>query len=164
MYTPTVFFPVIGLLDDQIALSPAPRADYLQQEIARWYAEGYRTVVSMLTDQECQRHGLVDEQSQVLAQGMRFYRFAIRDEVAASDTQMLSFIEQLADEKVLEQKLLVHCRGGVGRSSMLIALLAARHGITTDSSFALISQARGEQAPESEVQSNWVKQLAGCWL
>ena len=53
--------------------------------------------------------------------------------------------------------VLVHCRGGVGRSGLLAAGVLLQSGLDVESAFASISAKRGVQVPETTQQRDWLK-------
>ncbi len=158
-------YPVKELFDGKIALSPCPQGhEKLASEIQTLKNANYKLVISMLTPEEQVKHGLTREQAICTAQGITYLNFPIRDEIADSDSETMRFIQLVSSE--LQQtlsdentKVLFHCRGGVGRSSMLIALVMAQFGYDVEQVFQWITLARGETAPESNAQLEWVKKL-----
>ncbi|WP_461534931.1 protein-tyrosine phosphatase family protein [Spongorhabdus nitratireducens] len=140
---------------------PHPRGgELLSSEISRLKQLGFEAVISMLTPEEQQALNLLDEAACCEAAGLVYLNFPIRDEVADSDLATCRFIDQLEQLQQHKHKIVFHCRGGVGRSSMILSLLAARLGVKPEHSFELISRSRGEQAPESEYQKQWVIKLS----
>ncbi len=157
-------YPVTTLLNGRIALAPCPKGgEALEGEISFLRQNGYRLVISMLTPEEQQQHGLTEEQAICERHHIGYLNYPIRDEVADSDEATLAFvhkvrqqIEQLADE----ENILFHCRGGVGRSSMMIALVLANDELPVGDIFAQLTKARGETTPESTEQLQWVSTLS----
>ncbi len=157
-------YPIPNLFNSRIALAPCPLGDEkLADEIKSLQQQNYKLVISMLTAEEQEKHGLTAESEQCVIHGITYLNYPIRDEVADSDNATLEFlakvvthIKQLAND----DKILFHCRGGVGRSSMVIALVMASFGHDVDEVFAKITHARDEQAPESDEQLYWVRGLA----
>lgn len=52
--------------------------------------------------------------------------------------------------------VVVHCRMGIGRSSLTVAALLMRLGNTLDASFDLITRARGVEVPDTIEQRRWL--------
>ena len=50
----------------------------------------------------------------------------------------------------------VHCRMGIGRSSLLLAALLVRSGTSPEDAFQLISAARGLPVPDTDEQRQWL--------
>lgn len=154
-------YKIEGLCDDQFAIMPHPQGGYfLEQGIEEIKVAGYEIVVSMLTSEEQVELELLAEGEVCQDKGILYLNFPIRDEVADSDRNVLQFIDSLALLQKKNRKIVFHCRGGVGRSSMMLSLLAARLGVKPEVSFELITQSRGERAPETEFQRQWVTKLS----
>ncbi|MGY0216571.1 protein-tyrosine phosphatase family protein [Endozoicomonadaceae bacterium StTr2] len=157
----STIYTITGLCNDRFSIMPHPRGgELLSSEISRLKQLGFEAVISMLTPEEQQALNLLDEAACCEAAGLVYLNFPIRDEVADSDLATCRFIDQLEQLQQHKHKIVFHCRGGVGRSSMILSLLAARLGVKPEQSFELISHSRGERAPESENQKQWVIKLA----
>jgi protein-tyrosine phosphatase len=59
------------------------------------------------------------------------------------------------DELRQGRYVVVHCRGGVGRSSVVAAALLVGLGAEPRPAFATIGQARGRRVPETRSQRDW---------
>ena len=158
---PTHIYEIAGLCENRFSIMSHPQGgDHLDSEIQKLKIEGFGAIVSMLTLQEQEELGLLKERWYCEAYDIIYMNFPIRDEVAESDQDTIKFIETLESLQKEKEKILFHCRGGVGRSSMILSLLAAKLGVPTGESFGLISKSRGEIAPESTHQKNWVTKLS----
>ena len=58
------------------------------------------------------------------------------------------------------QSVAVHCRQGIGRSSLIAALLLVSAGVDPEAALAQISQARGCAVPDTLGQRDWIKSFA----
>ncbi len=157
-------YPIPNLFNSLIALAPCPLGnEKLADEIKSLQQQNYKLVISMLTDEEQEKHGLTAESEQCAIHGITYLNYPIRDEVADSDSATIEFVVKVVTHiKQLpnDDKILFHCRGGVGRSSMMIALVMANFGHDVDEVLAKVTHVRGEQAPESDEQLHWVRGLA----
>jgi protein-tyrosine phosphatase len=154
-------YKIEGLCDDQFAIMPHPQGgDFLEQSIEEIKLTGYEIVISMLTSGEQAELELLAEGEVCQNKGVLYLNFPIRDEVVDNDREVVQFIDSLALLQEKKRKIVFHCRGGVGRSSMVLSLLAARLGVELEVSFALITRSRGERAPETEFQRQWVTRLS----
>src|SRR5216110_2034325 len=62
------------------------------------------------------------------------------------------------DERVRQGKsIAIHCRAGIGRSSMLCACLLVKQGFSVESAFQKIQEARGCVVPDTAEQRTWVE-------
>jgi len=52
--------------------------------------------------------------------------------------------------------VVIHCRAGIGRSSLIAACVLALRGYDAASAFDAIAKARGLAVPDTEAQRAWV--------
>jgi protein-tyrosine phosphatase len=53
----------------------------------------------------------------------------------------------------------IHCRQSVGRSGLIAAGLLVTSGTDVDKAVRLVSAARGQIVPETDVQLQWIRHL-----
>ncbi len=161
-------YPIHDLFNGRISLSPCPLGhERLVDEIKSLKEQNYKLVISMLTAEEQEKHGLIAEFKQCTMNNIVYLNYPIKDEIADNDKKTLEFVTKVVAEiqqLANNEKILFHCLGGVGRSSMMIALVMASFGYDVDEIFAKITHARGEQAPETNNQFQWVKKLSNSIL
>jgi protein-tyrosine phosphatase len=77
-----------------------------------------------------------------------------------ASAQKTAAIVQLLEQKLATgQGVVVHCRQGIGRSSLLAACLLASAGQDVDAAFTAIERVRGRPVPDTEAQKDWVRGL-----
>ena len=54
----------------------------------------------------------------------------------------------------------IHCRSGIGRSSLLAAAVLAAAGVGVNAAFQQIEQARGLSVPDTPEQKTWAENFA----
>lgn len=122
--------------------------------------EGVDVVVSMLASREESRLGLAHEEQQAHLVGLDFLRLPTGDfrapDIAATRILAADLVARLADGK----HIVIHCRGGVGRSSTLAAAVLIAEGISPEQAWATIGAARGVEVPETKAQRLVVARLA----
>ena len=159
----TPLYWIDGPWPGRLGTMPRPRGgDWLQDEVDSWQSAGVHVVVSALENQEIVELELEDEESNCKAMGLEFYSYPIPDRgVPASIQSTAAFLQpklaQLADGK----NLAIHCRAGIGRSSLLAACLLMMSG-DADSriAFRRISKARQCPVPDCKEQEEWVSRFA----
>jgi hypothetical protein len=146
----------------KLAILGRPRGgDWLVDEVEGWRDAGVEVVVSLLSEDDTGELGLADEARFVAAKGLRFVSFPINDyDVPSSAGAVHQLVEDL--EKMLAQghNVGIHCRAGVGRSSLVAACLFVDRGEDTEISFQRISTARGLAVPDTVAQREWVREFA----
>ena len=137
---------------------PRPRAgDWLADEIVAWKSEGIDLVLSLLEDDEIAELGLSGEQQACQDQGIEFISFPIADRsVPRSSAETERIARHLSDELLNGKGVAIHCRAGIGRSSLIAACVLVLNGYEASSALDAISKARGVEVPDTEAQTFWV--------
>ena len=88
-----------------------------------------------------------------------FYLPPIIDRSVPTEKQTIQ-IKELAKklvEKVNQnEKIIVHCRGGIGRAGMLCSAILIEQEIKPQEAIEKISEARGVTIPDTEEQKRWI--------
>ena len=146
----------------RIAISARPRGgDWLEDEVEGWRKQGIEIVVSLLTSSENDELELKREASLARAKGIRFVSFPIEDRgVPQSAAKVEQLIGELGSAILQGKNIAVHCRQGIGRSSLISAALLTSAGDDLDQALAAISEARGLAVPETAEQRAWLDGFA----
>ena len=146
----------------RLAIMARPRAgDWLDDEIAGWGAAGIDIVVSLLEPAEIAELGLEREPGLCREHGMELVSFAIPDRgVPPSESQAAALARDLAAQIAAGKAVAVHCRAGIGRSSVIAACVMGLAGIEPQTAFDLIAAARGTRVPDTDEQRDWVAAFA----
>ena len=129
----------------------------MPDEIASWKAEGIDVVVCLLEDSEIGELELHPLPMSCRDAGMEFVSFPIPDRglpESMSETERL--VCRLSTAIADGRAVAVHCRAGIGRSSMIAACVLASNGYDVNSAFDIIARARGVEVPDTEGQRAWV--------
>lgn len=146
----------------KLAILGRPRGgDWLTDEVEGWLDAGVEVVVSVLSPDEELELGLSDETRVVEAKGLQFVSFPIKDydvpNCKDSLRQLVNDVDELLEHG---RNVGIHCRAGIGRSSVVAACLLVNHGENVDVSFQKISIARGAAVPDTIAQRRWVGNFA----
>lgn len=151
------FYSVINDGPGSLAIMPHPAArDSLRSDIA-WLAEsGFDIVVSLLTPAEEQELELFNEPSLAVEYGMRFVScpvpdMSVPDDLPAFAELAFKIVKLIQDGR----NVLVHCRGGIGRSGLLASAVLVLMGYEPSMVFEFVTRARGENIPETRKQADW---------
>jgi protein-tyrosine phosphatase len=133
--------------------------DGLPDDMAQLAARGVTDLVSHLTEYEVYTLGLTDEEEACAAAGIRFHLYPIEDRGIPEQPGFDLFIGELA--AVIERGgfVVVHCRGGIGRSSVAAAAVLVRLGRAPGDALKSIAQARGLPIPDTMEQYDFVMGL-----
>lgn len=150
----------------RLGILPRPRGgDWLEDEIESWHLNGIEIVVSMLTQPEVDEFDLQGEARSCNAHGIEFNSFPIRDlAVPSSAAETVSLVKRLVRALSLGKNIGLHCRQGIGRSSIIAATILVASGENAARAFRLIEAARGRPVPDTPEQKEWVGAVAREWL
>ncbi len=142
----------------KLAIAPRPRGgDWLETEAKAMRRDGIDILVSLLTPEEEAELGLADEAVVCAEAGIEFRRFSVPDrQTPAATGEFKFFVDSLYQESIKGRAIAAHCRAGIGRSSLLVAAILTRYGLTVEEAFTQISLARGLQVPDTAEQIAWV--------
>jgi hypothetical protein len=142
----------------RLAIMPRPRAgDWLDDEVAGWRAEGIDIIVSLLEAGEVKELGLHREAGLCHDLDMEFISFPVPDGgVPASTRETMALAEAIFARLNEGKAVAVHCRAGIGRSSLIAACVLVLLGFATGTAFDRIGKVRGVKVPDTEEQRDWV--------
>ncbi len=146
----------------RLATMPKPRGgDRLEDEVISLRRMGVDVLVSLLTDEEIIEVSLSDEALHCANNRIEFLRFPIPDHnVPPLDEKTVAFIHELWGRLVAGKNMAIHCRAGLGRSSMIAACIMVLAGVDSNSVFEMIKAARGFSVPDTEEQRELVVKFA----
>ena len=104
---------------------------------------------------------LVMEEEIAKLHGLDYLHFPIQDYNIPTDmSNTLSTTNLLVEKVERGESIFIHCKGGLGRSSLMTSLLLLSCGYEPGRAFTDIGNARGETVPETLQQKQWVE---GVW-
>ena len=133
--------------------------DDLMEEIEHWKKLEVNTIVSFLTDEENEELGLEYERMDCRKEGFDFIKFPVEDrQVPDSYLKTKELVNTIITKINENRKVLMHCRGGIGRVSIISAsVLSILRNISVKQSFEDISKIRGLQVPDTDEQIVWTE-------
>ena len=158
---PDVYW-IKGPWPGRLAILARPRgADWLEDEVEAWKEIGVDTVVSLLTQSEAVELSLTKESDLVRRRGLTFINFPIPDySVPGSQGATRQLVDELSEQLSQGNKVGIHCRQGIGRSSLVAACVLVTSGESSGNAFNHIEAARGVTVPDTIEQKNWVASFA----
>lgn len=149
----------------RLGIMPRPRGgEQLGSEVQALAKAGVETLVSLLTMAESMELELEGEAEECQKNGIDFLRFSIPDrETPALDFSTLTFLKGLSSELEQGRSVVIHCRMGIGRASIIAAATLVLSGSSPDAAFNAIRSARGSEVPDTPEQREWVARFAKKW-
>ena len=91
--------------------------------------------------------------------GVEFLSFPIEDRsVPSSSSEFEGLVRCVADYLRGGKAVAVHCRAGIGRSSMIVVTALVQSGFSEECAFRAVEEARGCPVPDTPEQKQWVEQ------
>lgn len=149
-------------ITDYLAIMPRPRGnDWLEDEVISYKNYGVDVVVSLLQASEIYELEIEQEENLCKENEIIFLNFPIADrQIPQSFEETLNFVRKLQNFIEKDKKIAIHCRQGIGRSSLIAACVLILQGFSTGNAFEEIIKARGCEVPDTEEQITWVKTFA----
>jgi protein-tyrosine phosphatase len=146
-----------GKFPGKIGIMARPRGgEWLTDEIRSACKAGAKMVVSLLEAHEVKEFELDAEEALCLQNSLDFISIPIPDRgVPRGRPEMVHLVDRLKRSVGDGHNVVIHCRQGIGRSSLVAALVLLSLGISADTVFELISQARGSPVPDTPEQRQY---------
>jgi protein-tyrosine phosphatase len=93
----------------------------------------------------------------VSAPGLEFHQLPIVDLGVPDHDAALPLLDVFVNRLNSGRHIAVHCRAGIGRSSLIAAALLVRTGKTAHQAWHIITQDRSVAVPETEHQRRWLR-------
>lgn len=145
-------------INSELATMSRPNGhEDLGLEAKHWVKLHVSTVVSLLMREEAKELGLENEEKLCKQHGIDFINFPIKDRhTPESYLQTKSLIDRLTLKVESKEKVLIHCRGGIGRASIIAGAILVKQGHAAQTTLKLISEKRGLGVPDTEEQARWL--------
>ena len=155
-------YEIIPCPQGRLAICPRPRGGlWLMEEMVSLKRRGVTDVVSLLTPPEVTELQLQAEEKFCNDLLLKFHRYPIPDRGLPAQPVFDEFITALLLSMVEGNFIAIHCKAGIGRSSVVAAALLCRFGLSSDQAIDLISQARGFDVPDTDEQYDFIQNLGG---
>lgn len=145
-----------------LGIMARPRAgDWLEDEIAGWKQAGVAHVVSLIEQSEVVELDLEREEALCESRGIAFRSLPIVDRgLPTSMRDVEALCAEINEVRADGRRVAVHCRAGIGRSSLIAASSLVRAGMPPQEAFKLITVARTLTVPDTHEQVVWVERFA----
>lgn len=142
----------------RVGIMARPRGnEWLTEEIDSLKKQRVDTLVSLLEKEEVSELGLRQEEVLCSNFNIAFISFPIKDrDIPAKGMAVKNLINTLQNSVVNDKSVVIHCRMGIGRSSIIAAAVMKKLGFKNDILFEHISKQRGLSVPDTREQERWV--------
>lgn len=143
-----------------LAIMPKPNSDdSLEEDIINFSNQKVTVLVSLLTKEENFDLGLQSKKQVCEKYAIDFISFPIIDRSVPTERQTIQIRElakKLVEKVNQNEKIIVHCRGGIGRAGMLCSAILMEQGLSNQETIEKISKIRGVSIPDTEEQKVWI--------
>ena len=143
---------------------PIPWARDLDADLDRLrHHHGAEVLVSLMEDHEYDLLAIPDLRGRARDAGLEVRHFPVADESVPPPWSDAAFAELVAGiRRALDggRRVVVHCRGGVGRSGLVAAAIVTTYGDDADAAIARVRRAQ-RWAVETKEQEAYVARFAG---
>lgn len=143
----------------RLTIMPRPRGgEWLEDDLKSLKTAGVTHVVSLLMPSEITDLGLSQEAALCTSLGLEYTSFPIPDRQSPSSLDATRDLIQAIEASLKAgQRIVIHCRMGIGRSSTIAACVMAHQNISPTEAFKELSRVRGFQVPDTDDQRQWVE-------
>jgi protein-tyrosine phosphatase len=134
----------------------------LDADLHALVVEAAGVLVCLLEDHELRRYQIVDLVERADAHGLEVLRLPIRDTSVPDDLPSVDALLDQVEARVRGGKrVVVHCRGGLGRTGVIAGCWLVRQGVSAADALAMLREVRrSERCPENEEQRRFVRSYA----
>lgn len=146
----------------QLGIMSRPRGyGWLEEDLLSARKQGANVIVSLLEKDEICELGLQQQPALCAKHNITYLHFPIADRsIPDQDKSFQHFIKQIKARIDQADNIVVHCRIGVGRSSLVAGYLMIQDGYNPDDVFSHISKVRGLSVPDTDEQEDWLKKMS----
>jgi protein-tyrosine phosphatase/nicotinamidase-related amidase len=149
-----------GLIGLTILPGRKDRGRDLNEDIETLRKEGVKNIVCLLSENEFEGYGVRELKKVYDDNGFDVHYLRILDQSVCTKSEMEEAVKWVFSRVEKNEKTLLHCVGGLGRSGMLAACFHKKFsGLDAEGALKLVRSCRGARAIENEIQENFVRQF-----
>lgn len=150
-----------NLKQNSIGTMARPRGgDWLEDEIRWLKIKKVDCLVSLLESSEIWELELQKEKELCEKYDIEFINFPIKDiHIPKEENNFIELAKQLASKIAIKKNVVVHCRMGIGRSSILVASIMICLGFDKNTVFNIIEKYRKLSVPDTKEQKEWILKI-----
>ena len=143
----------------KIGIMARPRGDdWLEDEIINLKNNNVRVLVSLLERDEIYELKLEKEEHFCKLNNITYINFPIVDrDIPKINGDIDIFVNTLRQKIEKGNSVMIHCRMGIGRSSIIAASVLLKYNLKAKEILENISFIRGLKVPDTDMQVTWLK-------
>lgn len=144
--------------EKSIGIMPRPRGgEWLEDEIRSMKLKKIDCIISLLEYGETSELGLGKEKEYCELYKIDFINFPIEDvNIPKNEERYVELIDEIVERLIRFQRIVIHCRMGIGRSSVIASGVLIQKGVNANEVFEIISKFRKLEVPDTTEQKDWV--------
>ena len=132
----------------------------LGADLGRLAREGVQVIAPLIEDHEFELLGICEYPALAEEHGLTVLACPIRDRDVPGDPGGFgAFLDELMDALLDGRRVVVHCRGGLGRAGLVAACLLVQAGMEAGEATALVRATR-KGAIQNDLQVNFIRAFA----
>jgi protein-tyrosine phosphatase/nicotinamidase-related amidase len=138
------------------------RKDYsrsVDEDLKQLKEYGVDTIIPLITADEFGHFGVSDLLEKYEEYGFNIHSLPIMDQLVSSEEEMVDMVHYLDRAVLKDEKVLLHCVGGLGRSGLVAASYLKYKGLNSDEAIKAVRKVRGPRTVESKIQEEFVKSI-----
>jgi protein-tyrosine phosphatase len=154
-------YPIAADLPGRLSIMPRPEGGAsLDAALRSLRSSGVDLLVCLLTDRERRWLKLADEPAAAARAGLRYRSFPVRDFGVPAHDAAEALVEDVCVGLAAGEHVVLHCRGGIGRSSTVAAAILLRWHYGPEQAWDVVARGRGVPVPETGRQRRWLARHA----
>lgn len=134
--------------------------EQLEDEILHLKKQNVHVLVSLLESEEIYELGLRKQKNYCEEQQIEYFNFPIADRnIPQKSDKIEVFIQEMVEKINKGFSVVIHCRMGIGRSSIIAGYILLKLGWQTDKIMDHIGKIRGVKVPDTPEQMEWLRNL-----
>jgi protein-tyrosine phosphatase len=148
---------VVDAHPGRLAIALRPRgALWLETDMRQIRDAGVSLLVSALELEEMMELELFEEADVAERLGLTYLAAPMPHGGVPTMATIASVVPQMVDVVKTGRLVAVHCRSGIGRSSLIVGCALASMGTAPDIAWTRVGAARGKQVPDTVEQREWL--------
>lgn len=158
------WYDIPGPTPGRLSTMARPRGDdWLDDEMAALRAAGVDVLVSLQTATEQHEVGLTGEDAAARRAGLTFRHLPTVDLGVPTRREVIPLVREILADLAAGRHVVVHCRAGIGRSSLIAGAVLVALGAKPAEAWQTIGAARGHHVPETPNQGAWLDAWPAAW-